>query len=89
MRLSTPLEVTFQDLKQSIGWMPPVIGVHIRHGDSYVLQKPYLGFESYISALKKEIQRHEQPKPKPDPKPKPNWRRYSDMTEIQILRMAR
>jgi len=33
------------------GWETPVLGVHVRHGDSHVLQKPQLGFGSYLEAM--------------------------------------
>lgn len=57
-RLQPPLLRALHTLKGQLPWRRPVIGVHIRHGDSHVLHKPQLNFAVYIKALQQAVKAH-------------------------------
>lgn len=53
-RLRDELEADMASIRERLGWEDhrPVIGVHVRHGDSIVLQKPNLPFSAYADAVR-------------------------------------
>lgn len=58
MRLRPEVMQRMKQQHHMTEWVHPVLGVHIRHGDSHFLQKPHIPFHQYVTHMQQLAAAH-------------------------------